>query len=89
VKIGGLYTITPITFILGSVFSQVLKKQQIERRLVIMIGSILNAVSFILMGPSIALGMNQDKVSIVAGGCILLGIGCGFVFPNALPEICF
>lgn len=74
-------------FIVGSILSQPFKKL-IDRKLIIMIGTLFCATGAVLIGPSEHLGIPQ-KLGIITTGCAFLGIGAACVFPNALPEICF
>jgi MFS family permease len=74
-------------FIVGSIFSQPLKKF-LDRRIVIVLGSLFNVIGALLLGPSHFFDA-PDKLYLVAIGCGFIGIGCACVFPNALPEICY
>jgi MFS family permease len=86
VAIGGIYTITPLMFIVGNILIQPLKKK-FDRRIIMIIGCILNAIAGILIGPSERFGLPQ-KLGILCSGSAFLGVGCACTFPNALPEIC-
>ena len=87
VAIGALYTITPLCFIIGNILTQPFKKK-VDRRIIIIIGSMFNALGAVLIGPSETLELPQH-IGVTAAGSAVMGIGCACVFPNALPEICF
>lgn len=87
VQIGGIYTITPICFIIGNIICQILRNF-LDRRVIIMCGTLVNAGGAVMLGPSHVFGL-PNKLSDICIGCGLIGIGCAMVFPNALPEITF
>lgn len=77
---GAMFMIMPVFFIVGSIAAQIFKKW-LDRRIIMITGSLLAFVAALLIGPSTFLNFNQDKLGIVITGLVIMGISAGSIFP--------
>ena len=79
------FTIFAITYITSTVTVQFLP-QTVDKRLTMIVSSLLGGLSYLLVGPSQMIPM-PDSLTLMAIGQALIGIFLGFLLIPSLPEM--